>query len=52
MRGPLLTLLVIQLLCTGSAYGKAGYQQVTVDDPYIEMHTGQKSKSQTEARCF
>ena len=40
MRGPLLTLLVIQLLCTGSAYGKAEYQQVTVDDPYIEMHTG------------
>jgi len=40
MRGPLLTLLVIQLLCTGSAYGKAEYPQVTVDDPYIEMHTG------------
>ena len=40
MRGPLLTLFVIQLLWTGTAYGKAEYQQVTVDDPYIEMHTG------------
>ena len=40
MRGPLLMLLVIQLLCAGNAYGRAEYQQVTVDDPYIEMHTG------------
>ena len=40
MRGSLLTLFVIQLLCTGAAYSKEQFQQVTIADPYIEMHTG------------
>jgi uncharacterized protein YgiM (DUF1202 family) len=40
MRGLIFFVAILQLLAAGSALGQELYPQVTIDDPFIELHSG------------